>query len=131
MPKSSKERIAAYRDRQRQGIEIPICKCTRPLKGSLAQLRKICSACYKTTPDGRHQNWVITNKRRNREVLVEALDFWGDWRKGDKAIAPDGSEGTIQAIASWVDGTVTANVQFEEDIQDNFIISLPNPLINH
>lgn len=131
MPKTNKERAAAYRDRQRQGIAIPTCQCNRPLKGRLAQLRKICTSCHKTTPDGRHQNWVITNKRRDRAVLLEMLDCWGDWKKGDQAIAPDGSKGIVQAITSWIDGTITATVQFEEETQDNFIISLPNPSINH
>lgn len=128
MPKSSAERIAAYRDRLKQNIEIPTCKCTRPLKGRLAQLRVICSACYKKTPDGRHKNWISQNQRRGREILIDSLESYGDWEKGGRAIAPDGSIGTIQDICSWVDGTVTAIVQFE-DVQESFVVSMSQPLI--
>lgn len=130
MPKSSAERVAAYRDRLKQNIEIPTCKCTRPLKGELAQLRQICSACYKKTPDGRHKNWISQNQKRGRVILLETLESYGDWTKGDKAIAPNGSEGIVQEINSWVDGTVTAIVQFE-DIQESFIISSSNSLLSH
>lgn len=126
----NKERIAAYRDRQRQGVEVPTCKCARPLKGNLSRIRQLCTACYKKSPEGRHQNWAIKSRSYGNEPLVEEIDRWEGWEKGMVAIAPDGSVGTVVAIASWSNGAVTATIQFE-DVQDSFIISSSNTIISH
>lgn len=129
MPKTSQERVTAHRQRKKEGIEIPQCKCLRPIKGEKSQKRRLCNFCYKSSPDGRHQSYAAKNILRQRSVLAEMLESWGDWSKGDRAIAPDGSIGTVQAIARYINGNIVANVQFDDGIQDNFMLNQINPLI--
>lgn len=130
MAKTVNERVAAHRQRQKAGVEVPRCKCDRLLKGELSQRRQICQRCFLNTPDGKHRAWLRVNLNRMRDVLSENLESWGDWKIGDKAIAPDGSTGTVQAIALYIDGSVDVIVQFERD-SESFLISSENPLINH
>lgn len=130
MLKSSKERVAAHRQRKKAGIEIPLCKCDRPLKGKLSQRRGLCQRCFLDSPDGKHRAWLRVNKNRDREVLQELLNEWQGWKVGNKAIAPDGSQGIVQAIALYVDGSVTAAVQFDDDLEP-FLISTLKPLISY
>ncbi|MBE9038340.1 hypothetical protein [aff. Roholtiella sp. LEGE 12411] len=132
--KSNQERAAAYRARQKQGIEIPLCKCDRPLKGKLSQRRRLCQLCFLNSEDGKHRAWKRVNAKRGRNVLQQYLPSWGNWKVGDKAIAPDGSEGVVGAIALYVNSSVEATVQFTEEVgellEESFLISSISCLIN-
>jgi hypothetical protein len=130
MAKSNQERIAAYRQRQKAGIEIPQCKCLRPLKGKLSQMRRICQLCFLNSEDGKHRAWKRMNFKRGRDVLQEYLQEWGEWKVGDIAIAPDGNIGIVEAIALYVNGSVEATVQFEL-LEESFLLSSINCLIKH
>lgn len=131
MATPNKERFAAYYQRKKQGIEIPKCKCDRPLKGNLSNKRQLCAACHETSLEGRHRRWLSMNSRRGRNVLLEYVPAWNEWKVGDEAIAPDGSVGIVQAIASYVNGDVAATVVFEDETQDIFLLSRENCLISH
>jgi hypothetical protein len=130
MARTNQERVTAHRQRQKEGVEVPQCDCGRLLKGELSQRRRICQRCFLYSPDGKHRAWVRVNDSRGREVIQEHLPEWGDWKVGDKAIAPDGSIGEVQAIALYINGGVQAIVQFEHD-SESFLISSLNPLITN
>jgi hypothetical protein len=130
MSKTNAERVANYRQRIKDGVEIPRCKCDRPLKGKLSQRRRMCRTCFTSSPDGKHRAWLRVNERRHRSVLQEYLKAWGSWKIGDKTTSPDGSAGVVDAIALYVNGSVTAEVQFEGD-SESFLISSINPLISY
>lgn len=137
MQKSSKERVSAHRQRKRAGEEVPRCKCDacggqcqRLLKGQLSQRRRLCQRCFLDSPDGKHRAWLRVSQARGREVLQELLSEWKGWKVGSKAIAPDGSEGIVRAIALYVDGSVTADIQFEQD-SESFLISGVDSLISY
>jgi hypothetical protein len=127
MAKSSKERVAAYRDRLKSGTIVPECGCGRQLKGSLSKKRQLCKKCYDQTLIKKHRVWLRDNACRGREVLTENLQAWGNYKVGGEAIASDGSKGTVQAIASYINGNVSAAVTFEDGDQDIFLISPKNP----
>jgi hypothetical protein len=129
--KTNNQRFAEYYERKKTGAEIPRCKCDRALKGEKSQKRRLCNYCYKSSPDGKHQSYVAKNILRQRIVLSEMLESWGDWNKGDRAIAPDGSAGIVQAIACYINGNIAANVQFDDGTQDNFLLNQINCLISH
>lgn len=129
MSKTSLERVTAYRQRKKEGIAIPQCKCDRPLKGEKSQKRKLCTFCYKFTTDGRHQIWA--SKKENQAKPKEALQSWELCKVGEMVIAPDGSTGIIEAIALYANGNIVATVQFDGSIQDNFVINQENCLISH
>ena len=125
MPKTSQERVAAHRQRKKEGIEILRCKCDRPLKGEKSQKRRLCTFCYKFTADGRHQVWASKNK----DKPVETLQSWELCKVGGNAITPDGSTGIVEEIALYANGNIVATVQFDGSIQDNFVINQENCLI--
>lgn len=127
MPKTSLERVTAHRKRLKEGIEIPKCKCLRPLKGEKSQKRRLCSACYRFTADGRHQIWACKNQAEPKGTL----QLWELCKVGGTAIAPDGSIGIIEAIALYANGNIVATVQFDDGIQDSFVVNQENCLISH
>lgn len=129
MPKSNNQRFKEYYYRIKQGITIPTCNCGRPLKGNLSKKRLICKACYDLSDDKRHKNWLNKNKVRDRQVLVETLQEWGNYKVDSEVKTPDGSVGVIQAIASYIDGSVDARVVFNDGDEDVFLISSNTPSI--
>jgi hypothetical protein len=129
--KTSKERIAEYRLRQKTGNSIPLCRCDRQLKGSLSRKRGLCKTCYDSSPDRRHLRWANINVIRGREIHSEILEEWKGYKVGGQAIACDGSKGVIQFIMSWINGDIAATVKFEDGDRDTFLISSENPLIKY
>jgi hypothetical protein len=132
--KSNQERVAAHREQQKAGIKTPQCKkCFCPLKGKLSQVRQLCQLCFLYSEDGKHRAWKRMNFRRGRDVLQEYLSEWGEWKVGDRAIAPNGHEGVIEAIALYVNGSVESTMQFKaygKPLEESFLLSSINCLIN-
>lgn len=138
MPKPNKPRLTSHREIKKWGIQLPNCKCQRQLKGQLSQRRRMCQRCFLRSPDGKHRQWLRVNLIRDRDVFLESVLEWREWKVRDNAIAPDRSVGIVIAINTYINGSVEAEVEFYPNLEnekfagileDSFLISSNYSLI--
>ena len=71
MPTNKDGYMKEYRKAKAEGKTVPLCTCGKQLKGKLAKARKICSACWKQTEQGKEETRQAVSRSRLKRKQQE------------------------------------------------------------